>query len=153
MKASEQKLFSALCGIFCAAVEKARAESMSLTDMYVQVKYDDQQVVVYDDADRVLAQATIEELDEWRTAHEGEPSEAALIALLRKVLEHDEVNQALHTLDFISPFSVVLVNAEMEPVADLVTLDDENVYLHDDFWEKMDKELDDFFEQLMADTK
>ena len=24
---------------------------------------------------------------------------------------------------------------------------------NDDFWEKMDKELDDFFEQLMSDTK
>ena len=47
----------------------------------------------------------------------------------------------------------MLVDNEMEPVADLVTLDDENIYLHDDFWEKMDKELDDFFEQLMSDTK
>ncbi len=153
MEASEQKLFSALCETLCVAVEKARAESMSLTDLYVQVKYDDQQFVVYDDADGVLAQATVEAIDEWRAAHEGESSESALIALLRKVLEHDDVNRALHSLDFISPFSVVLVNADMEPVADLVTLDDENVYLHDDFWEKMDKELDDFFEQLMADTK
>ena len=83
MEVSEQKLFSALCGTFCAAVEKARAESMSLTDMYVLVKYDDQQVVVYDDADGVLAQATIEEFDEWREAHEGEATEAVLVALLR----------------------------------------------------------------------
>lgn len=153
MDASEQKLFSTLCETIGAAVEKARAEAMSLTDMYVQLKYDEQQFTVFDDADGVLAQATVEEIDEWRTAHDGDESNGALIAFLRKVLEHDEVNKALHSLDFISPFSVVLVDANMDPVADLVTLDDENIYLHDDFWEKMDKELDDFFDQLMADTK
>ena len=69
------------------------------------------------------------------------------------MLNHEDVNHALHSLDIIPPFSVVLVDNEMEPVADLITLDDENIYLHDDFWEKMDKELDDFFEQLMSDTK
>ena len=153
MDASEEKLFSTLCDTLCAAVEKARAEALSLTDMYVQVKYDEQLFTVFDDADGVLAQATVEELDEWRSAHDSEEPHVALIAFLREVLNHDEVNKALHSLDFISPFSVVLVDANMEPVADLITLDDENIYLHDDFWEKMDKELDDFFDQLMADTK
>lgn len=153
MEVSEQKLFSVLCDTLCAAVEKARAEGMSLADMYVQVKYDEQLFTVFDDADGVLAQSTVEEFDEWRAAHENDSSNAALIAFLRKVLNHDPVNRALQSIDFISPFSVVLVDANMEPVADLITLDDENIYLHDDFWEKMDKELDDFFEQLMADTK
>lgn len=153
MEAPEQKLFSTLCETVCAAAEKARAEGMSLADMYVQVKYDEQLFTVFDDADGVLAQSTVEELDEWRTAREDDSSNAALIAFLRKVLNHDAVNRALRSIDFISPFSVVLVDANMEPVAELITLDDENIYLHDDFWEKMDKELDDFFEQLMADTK
>ena len=153
MDASEEKLFSALCETLCAAVEKARAEALSLTDMYVQVKYDEQLFTVFDDGDGVLAQSTIDELDEWRTAHDGDQLDAALIAFLRKVLADERLCQAIHSLVVISPFSVVLVNADMEPVADLITLDDENIYLHDDFWEKMDKELDDFFDQLMADTK
>ena len=140
METSELTLFSAMCESFCTAVEKARAEAMSLTDMYVQVKYDEQLFSVIDG------------LDEWRDSS-GERSDAAIIAFLRKVLSHEDVNHALHSLDIIPPFSVVLVDNEMEPVADLVTLDDENIYLHDDFWEKMDKELDDFFEQLMSDTK
>lgn len=42
METSELTLFSAMCESFCTAVEKARAEAMSLTDMYVQVKYDEQ---------------------------------------------------------------------------------------------------------------
>ena len=132
METSELTLFSAMCESFCTAVEKARAEAMSLTDMYVQVKYDEQLFSVFDDTENILVQSVIDGLDEWRDSS-GE--------------------RALHSLDIIPPFSVVLVDNEMEPVADLITLDDENIYLHDDFWEKMDKELDDFFEQLMSDTK
>ena len=112
---------------------------MSLTDMYVQVKYDEQLFSVFDDTESILVQSVIDGLDEWRDSS-GERSDAAIIAFLRKVLSHEDVNHALHSLDIIPPFSVVLVDNEMEPVADLVTLDDENIYLHDDFWEKMDKE-------------
>ena len=146
METSELTLFSAMCESFCTAVEKARAEAMSLTDMYVQVKYDEQLFSVFDDTESILVQSVID-------GSSGERSDAAIIAFLRKVLSHEDVNHALHSLDIIPPFSVVLVDNEMEPVADLITLDDENIYLHDDFWEKMDKELDDFFEQLMSDTK
>ena len=135
METSELTLFSAMCESFCTAVEKARAEAM-----------------VFDDTESILVQSVIDGLDEWRDSS-GERSDAAIIAFLRKVLSHEDVNHALHSLDIIPPFSVVLVDNEMEPVADLITLDDENIYLHDDFWEKMDKELDDFFEQLMSDTK
>ena len=49
METSELTLFSAMCESFCTAVEKARAEAMSLTDMYVQVKYDEQLFSVFDD--------------------------------------------------------------------------------------------------------
>ena len=141
METSELTLFSAMCESFCTAVEKARAEAMSLTDMYVQVKYDEQLFSVFDDTENILVQSVIDGLDEWRDSS-GERSDAAIIAFLRKVLNHEDVNHALHSLDIIPPFSVVLVDNEMEPVADLITLDDENIYLHDDFWEKMDKELD-----------
>ena len=113
METSELTLFSAMCESFCTAVEKARAEAMSLTDMYVQVKYDEQLFSVFDDTENILVQSVIDGLDEWRDSS-GERSDAVIIAFLRK---------------------------------------DENIYLHDDFWEKMDKELDDFFEQLMSDTK
>lgn len=116
------------------------------------MKYDEQLFSVFDDTESILVQSVIDGLDEWRDSS-GERSDAAIIAFLRKVLSHEDVNHALHSLDIIPPFSVVLVDNEMEPVADLITLDDENIYLHDDFWEKMDKELDDFFEQLMSDTK
>ena len=115
METSELTLFSAMCESFCTAVEKARAEAMSLTDMYVQVKYDEQLFSVFDDTESILVQSVIDGLDEWRDSS-GERSDAAIIAFLRKVLSHEDVNLALHSLDIIQPFSVVLVDNEMEPV-------------------------------------
>ena len=54
METSELTLFSAMCESFCTAVEKARAEAMSLTDMYVQVKYDEQLFSVFDDTESIF---------------------------------------------------------------------------------------------------
>ncbi len=153
METSEIALISAMGSALCEAVEMARAEALSLADLYVQVKYDEQQFLVYDDAENVLAQTSVDALDDWKEANDGEDVDAAMTALLRKVLSEEKVDNALRSLDFLPPFSVVLIDRSMETIAELITLDDENVYLHDDFWAKMDKELDDFFEQLMADTK
>ncbi len=153
MEGTDVALSSAIASAISEAIEKAKANELSLVDMYVQVKYDDQTLSVFDDAENLLAQATLDGLDDWQEADGGEDAPDALVALLRSVLESEEVDRELRSLDVIAPFSVVLVDGAMEPVADLVTLDDENIYLHDEFWAKMDKELDDFFEQLMADTK
>ena len=69
METSELTLFSAMCESFCTAVEKARAEAMSLTDMYVQVKYDEQLFSVFDDTENILVQSVIDGLArfQWRT--------------------------------------------------------------------------------------
>ena len=83
METSELTLFSAMCESFCTAVEKARAEAMSLTDMYVQVKYDEQLFSVFDDTENILVQSVIDGLDEWRDSS-GERSDAVIIAFLRK---------------------------------------------------------------------
>ena len=104
METSELTLFSAMCESFCTAVEKARAEAMSLTDMYVQVKYDEQLFSVFDDTESILVQSVIDGLDEWRDSS-GERSDAAIIAFLRKVLSHEDVNHALHSLDIIMRWS------------------------------------------------
>ena len=100
METSELTLFSAMCESFCTAVEKARAEAMSLTDMYVQVKYDEQLFSVFDDTESILVQSVIDGLDEWRDSS-GERSDAAIIAFLRMVLSHEDVNHALHSLDIM----------------------------------------------------
>ena len=40
-----------------------------------------------------------------------------------------------------------------EQICELVTYDKDMIYLEDDFLDKIDKELDEFFEKLMSDVE
>ncbi len=153
MEGSEIALISEITSVMNEAVEKAKANAKVLADMYVQVKYDDQLFSVFDDSENVLAQVNLDNLEEWCEANEGEDYSDALIALLRTVLSDEAIHQSLRSLEMTTPFSVVLVDAAMEPIIDLEIFDEEIVCLHEDMWIKMDKELDEFFEQLMADAR
>jgi uncharacterized protein YaaN involved in tellurite resistance len=54
-------------------------------------------------------------------------------------------------LNIIKPFSVLMVDEEMETIAELLLIDDDQMLIDDDFLEHMDDELDGFFKQLMSD--
>jgi hypothetical protein len=47
----------------------------------------------------------------------------------------------------------LLVDEEMNIQAELLTIDQENIMIGDEFWEKMDRELDEFYEKLMSDIR
>jgi len=47
----------------------------------------------------------------------------------------------------------LLVDDQMNVLAELLNIDKENILLGDDFWQKMDRELDEFYEKLMSDIK
>ena len=96
----------------------------------------------------LLTQIGLEEYDEA-----GDTDNIRIIALLRQALDMPEVADAFHSLGAVAPVSVILLNDEKEIVSELKTFDDEKIFLEDDFLKKAGKELDDFFEQLMADIK
>ncbi len=153
MEGPEIALFSEITSVMNEAIERAKANAQVLADMYVQVRYDDQLFSVFDDSENVLAQVNLDNLEEWCEAIGEEDCSEALITLLRRVLNDEAIYQSLRSLETTTPFSVVLVDTAMESIIDLVTFDEEIVCLEDDLWAKMDKELDEFFEQLMADAK
>ena len=69
-----------------------------------------------------------------------------------EIISTTDLADLFNELEYNTPFSIVMVDQQMETIADIYTLDDNNIVIGDDFWEKMDKELDDFFEKLMSDT-
>lgn len=154
MDSTEQLLADSICSALKEAVSKAKDGGLVLADMYVRVKTDDLAFVVYDDVDNVLSQTTLDALADWKNGIDDEEWDESLIRLLRGIFTSDtEIAQAFETLEVQSPFSVVLVDDEMEPLEELLTIDRDNIYFEDNFWEKVDKELDDFFDQLMSDVK
>ena len=137
----KKELFNELNNAFDQVIDKIKEEGVSLTDIYVSVKYDDLLLSICDDSGNVLFKGTV---DGWDKFKEESDFEECITESLKKKFE---------SLDVVTPFSVVLVNEDQEPIEDLITIDKDVIFLDDEFIKKMDKELDDFFEQLMSDVK
>lgn len=136
---------------FVKALMKVRSLNLSLNDMYVRVSDDDEaSLIIYDDADAVLLTAPLDSWNDWKSTLADDVSQA-LVALLTEAVNAPEVYELFDDFDYDSPFSLLLVDENMELIAELLTIDHENIVLGDDFWDKMDKELDEFYEKLMSD--
>ncbi len=150
MSIVKNKLYKELNDIFIEVIRKIKDEGISLTDIYVSVKYDDLLLSIYDDSENILFKNSI---DEWAELKEKADFEENVVDSLRKVLNNESLLKEFESIDVDVPFSVVLVNEDHEPIEDLITVDKDIVFLDDEFIQKMDRELDDFFEKLMSDVK
>lgn len=149
MNEAHETQVASIAGAFCEAIEQVKNnDTFSLSDMFVIFKSEEQLLSLYDDNEMLLTQIGLEEYDEA-----GDTDNIRIIALLRQALEMPEVADAFRSLDAVAPISVILLNDEKEIVSELKTFDDEKIFLDDDFLKKAGKELDDFFDQLMADIK
>ena len=152
MEADKKELYDDIIKAFISAIKKANADnSYSLSDMYVCFKYDDLSLSIYDDMERLLLQTTI---DAWEPLKsESVDFNEVVISTLKDVLNSDIMKKEFDTVNFVGPFSVILIDEEYEQICELITIDKDNIFLEDDFFSKIDKELDDFFEKLMSDVK
>lgn len=152
MKGMENKLYDNIRGAFIEAVNKLNADPLvTVTDLYVCVKYDELLLTIYDDTENILLQVTLDEWNELK--EEQEDFNEIVIATLKKALNTDMMRQQFESLDLIAPFSVILVDEDLEQIAEIITIDKDVMFLDDDFFKNLDKDLDDFFEKLMADEK
>ena len=138
--------------LFVEAIAKVKDNgNISLSDLYVNVGFDDLTLSIYDDEENLLAQANI---DEWAKLKEDpETFDENIISSLKNVLSEDVIYNQLDSLDVIRPFSVVLVDDDFEQKEELLRLDDNVVVLEDEFLKNLDKELDDFLDNLLKDVK
>ena len=152
MEADKKELYDDIIEAFISAIKKANADnSYSLSDMYVCFKYEDLSLSIYDDMERLLLQTTI---DAWEPLKsESVDFNEVVISTLKDVLNSDIMKKEFDTVNFVGPFSVILIDEEYEQICELITIDKDNIFLEDDFFSKIDKELDDFFEKLMSDVK
>jgi hypothetical protein len=132
------------------AVAKVKERgSVSLSDLYVAVGFDDLTLSIYDDDEVLLVQGSV---DEWAELKEdSETFDERVADILQRTLRQREVADAIESLDVIRPFSVLLVDDEFEVKEELMRLDEDNLVLDDDFVKNLDRELDDFLDNLLAD--
>ena len=89
---------------------------------------------------------------EWRMSEGSKAGMNTFAALLEETVNIPEIYGLFDGFDYDTPFSLLLVDENMDIVSEILTIDHENILLGDDFWEKMDKELDEFYEKLMSDV-
>ncbi len=116
-----------------------------LTDIHLRVIQDSGEMLAFDDDDQEITRCVIEDWIDNKEENFYEES----IGILRKSLQqqHDVIDK----MGILKPFSFVMENDDQETVAELYVADDDTVIIGGDIMENLDKDLDDFFANLMKE--
>ncbi|MBO5718510.1 MAG: hypothetical protein J6R12_03305 [Bacteroidales bacterium] len=120
-----------------------------LTDLYWQVDLTSGSFAVWNDNQQQLAKASVKE---WVSEDvDKSVSLAEIEQVLRQILSKLETENFLEKINVQMPFSILMVDEEMETLSELYFLDDEAMPLDNNIIRHIDDELDSFFKQLMGD--
>lgn len=120
-------------------------EPSLLTDIHFRVSQESGEILVMDDDDNEITRCVIEEWIENKESNFYEN----ITELLRKVLKNE--SKVIDSYGLLKPFSIVLEDDEKESIAELYISDGDTVIISGDLMENLDKDLDEFFKELMKD--
>ena len=122
-----------------------QTDCLPLTDIYLQVKQESGELLVFDDDDHELTRCVVEEWignrDE-RFYDEVQPILITALTRLKEVTEHVAV---------LKPYSYVLMGEDHETIADLYLVDDDSMMLSGDLMQGLEEDLEHFWQQLCAE--
>lgn len=118
-----------------------------ITDICLQPIQATGELCICDDDDHELAR---EEIVGW-SSYVPESFDIEVEAVLKTSLRHLEQEGVLEGLPILKPYSFVMVDENGETLTDLLLVDDDTMFLTDTLLEGLDKELDEFLKQLLAD--
>lgn len=121
----------------------ADQEATMLTDIHIRVSQDTGEITILDDDDRELTRCVVEE---WIDNKDDDFYET-ITAVLRQWLK-DSASVA-DNLSILKPYAFVLEDDEHESVAELYVVDGDTVIIDPDLMEGLDKDLDDFLDNLL----
>ncbi len=117
-----------------------------MTDFHFHLTPETGELTLADDDYKVLGSQVV---DEWVEADDDTLKTIAhsLTSLLQQ-MHHDK---DFDSVKVFKPFSFVLEDDDKETIEELFIVDDDNICLTDNLLKGMDRELDDFFDQLMKE--
>lgn len=118
---------------------------MVVTDFHMHVDTDSGEVGIADDTEAMIASAIVEE---WIDM-DGDEEMEMMAHELKAILSEMSTEGAFEQISVSKPFSFVLEDDNQETVEELFYVDEDLIVLNDDLLKDMDKDLDDFFENLM----
>ena len=116
-----------------------------LTDIHVRVSQESGELLAFDDDDQEITRCVVEQ---WiDNKDENFYTEAA--AILRDCLHKNR--DTVEQMSLLRPFSFVLEDEERNHLVELYLVDDDTIILGGDIMDGLDKDLDDFLDNLLKE--
>jgi len=117
---------------------ESKEENNSLGDLYLYHDEEDNSLVVYDDTDHILNRVQLPDDQIFNLVH-----------TMRQVLQQAG-KEGLFDRSYIDkPFTVSLVDKDFIVLEELFFLDDDTIKINDAIWKNIEKDLDNFIENLL----
>ena len=117
---------------------ESKRNGSSLRDLYSYHNPDDNSLVIYDDTNTVLNNVQLTDEQYFNIAH-----------ILRQVL-YQLGKERLFDRNYITkPFAVSLVDKDFVVLEELFFLDEDMVKMSNAYWKAIEKDLDDFLDNLL----
>lgn len=146
MKASEQTIQQIERAIRkIAAKFSPEAEANDMTDIHIRVIQETGEIRAYNDNDEELDRCVVEE---W-IGNTDEDFYQQVPSVIRKCIEN--LKDIVENMSILKPFSLVLEDEDKETVEELYLVDDEMVIINPDLMAGLDKDLDNFLENLLKE--
>ena len=141
--ASQGYVISFLVFNVLAGYEYLGLEALLLTDIHIRVTQDSGEMLAFDDDDQEITRCVVEQ---WIENKDENFYDQVLLILRNQLKRH---RNTVDNLGILKPFSIVLENDDKENIGELYLADDDTIIVSGDLMEGLDKELDDFFKDLM----
>ncbi len=127
--------------------ESANSGDM-LSDIYIKIDLENGKLLIFDDMENLLSENNIEVWED----DQNQDAFAGLFLQTTKPVIQDLHKEGLFEKEYIfKPFSINLVDDNFILVEELFFLDDDTLKLDGESLLDLDKELDDFLQNLMKD--
>ena len=147
MKATEQTLQQIERAIRKTADKfPADPDTSVMTDIHVRVIQDSGELITFDDNEEEITRGIVEQ---W-IDNTDDDFYTAIPPIISKCIERQKT--LVDNMGIMKPFTFVLENDEKEPVEELYIVDDDLVIIDSDMMQGLDKDLDDFLDNLLKDA-
>ena len=117
-----------------------------MTDIHVRAYQDSGELITYDDSDEEITRGLVEQ---W-IDNTDDDFYSAIPPIIHKCIERQKA--LVEAMGIMKPFTFVLENDEKETVEELYIVDDDLVIIDDDMMQDLDKDLDEFLDNLLKDA-
>jgi hypothetical protein len=124
----------------------ADPDTSIMTDIHVRVYQDSGELITFDDNDEEITRGLVEQ---W-IDNTDDDFYTAIPPIIRKCIEHQKA--LVENMGIMKPFTFVLENDEKEPLEELYIVDDDLVIIDSDMMQDLDKDLDEFLDNLLKDA-